>query len=117
MLQQVAKVANFVTQGVKKLKYTAPTCRVGSAEELGLKLGELNKLNGDIVQLSSVNKSKKLLSKLMYENVKNFDLPIMDWTPRGAKTFSHFKIGSETDPKYLKEVFSFYDKEKNIIGR
>ena len=41
-LQQVAKVAeSLVTQGVKKLKYVTPTCRVGTAEELGLKLEQL----------------------------------------------------------------------------
>ena len=49
-IQQVIKLTEaFATQGVKKLKYVTPMCRVGTAEQLGLKLKN-NK--GDILSLS-----------------------------------------------------------------
>ena len=45
-LQQVTE--SLLTQGVKNLKYITPSCRVGTAEELGLKLEQLA---GDTVQI------------------------------------------------------------------
>ncbi len=49
-LQKVTKlVEKIVTQGVKKLKYVTPSCRVGTAEELGLKL---KNIEGDTLKLS-----------------------------------------------------------------
>lgn len=48
--QQVIKLAEtLITQGVKKARYVTPTCRVGTAEQLGLKLEELA---SDTVQIS-----------------------------------------------------------------
>ena len=48
-LQQVAKAAEtLIAQGVKKAHYITPTCRVGTAEELGIKLEQLA---GDTVQI------------------------------------------------------------------
>ena len=47
-IQQVTNATEtLIAQGVKKLKYVTPTCRVGNAEELGLKL---KPLNSDILQ-------------------------------------------------------------------
>ncbi len=40
--QQVIKLAEtLIAQGVKKARYVTPTCRVGTAEQLGLKLEQL----------------------------------------------------------------------------
>ena len=68
-IQQVGKaVESLVTQGVKKLKYVTPTCRVGTAKELGL---ELKTLNSDVVQIRQTGElfeemSEKALKEYLF---------------------------------------------------
>ena len=58
--QQVIELAEtLITQGVKKARYVTPSCRVGTAEQLGLKLEQLT---GDAVQISNKSHLGEFLS-------------------------------------------------------
>lgn len=58
--QQVIKLAEtLITQGVKKARYVTPTCRVGTAEQLGLKLEQIA---GDTVQIRNKSPLGEFLS-------------------------------------------------------
>ena len=86
----------FVTQGVKKLKYVTPTCRVGTAEELGL---NLKQLAGDSVQIS---KKSPLCEFMSY--MKGFEKEGNSFKPTFASSESTFA-------RYFKdvEVYNAYE--------
>lgn len=67
--------------------------------------------------VNAVCATKILLSKVIKSDLKNLVYPMIEYTPRGAKTFSHVRLGSTENPNYSHEIVSFFDKDSNIIGR
>ena len=40
-----------------------------------------------------------------------------EFIPPQAREFSHVRIGKPEDPKYLQEVFNYYDRDGNLINQ
>ena len=67
--------------------------------------------------VSAICATKILLSNVVKKDIKKLVTPMIEYTPRGAKSFSHVRFGSTENPNYSHEIVSFFDKDSNIIGR
>ena len=67
--------------------------------------------------VNAICATKILLSKVIKNDIKNLVNPMIEYTPKGAKTFSHVRFGSTENPNYSHEILSFFDKNNSIIGR
>ena len=101
-LQQVTKVAEtLITQGVRKARYVTPTCRIGTAEELGLCI---EKLAGDSVVIKNKSPIDEFMSYLKgyAEQGENF---VPDLSNSNSPFVQYFKHRQEVCVPKVCKIF------------
>lgn len=119
--QQVIKLAEtLITQGVKKARYVTPTCRVGTAEELGLKI---EKLTEDVfvntersLYIKLFKESKSLKGKEFLNKIYDDLAKIMGYGKYKPKLniFEEYKIGTSGPDKINVSLLAYHNKDSQI---